>query len=225
MAFQPFDPKAPVRIYFTSLPHWRHDGCTYFVTYRLADSVPTQVIQEWDREKTDWLTAHRVKMNAEEGWESAFLSLAEKDRSAFLKHFNRKLNSYLDRGLGPCVLQDPGCSRIVVEGWEHFNGERYDLGDLVVMPNHVHLLVTPIAGHELEDILKSRKRQSAREINLLFGRSETLWQKHSFDHIVRNENALEQFQIYIEDNPTKAKLKSDQFRYRAASKSADGVTK
>ena len=60
MIFQPFDKRGSVRIYFTSMPHWRQDGCTYFVTYRLADSIPAKVVEEWDFEKLKWIQA-RVK--------------------------------------------------------------------------------------------------------------------------------------------------------------------
>ena len=218
MTFKPFDPNQSVRVYFTTLPHWRQEGCTYFVTYRLADSIPKKVLERWDIEKAEWLAAHRVTILDGGCWRDAFLQLSEKDRVAFEKYFNRQLNSYLDEGRGSCVLRDSRCSQTVVDGWEFFDGKRYDLGDLVVMPNHVHLLVTPIPGDELEDILQSRKRQSSREINALLGREGTLWQKHSFDHIVRNENALEKFRAYIEDNPRNAGLASSEYRYRLASK-------
>ena len=127
-------------------------------------------------------------MTEPDRWKEAFLKLDQRDRFAFVKHFNRQLNTYLDEGRGSCVLRDPQCSRIVVEGWKYFDGERYDLGDLVVMPNHLHLLLTPRPGHDLEDILQSRKRQSAREINAFLGLRGKLWQKHSFDHIVRIES-------------------------------------
>lgn len=218
MNFQPFDPKQAVRIYFTSMPHWRQDGCTYFVTYRTADSIPKQVLDRWDVEKAEWLTNRGASVTDPKHWRDGFMKLNPNDRFAFVKQFNRKLDAYLDEGRGSCVLQDSRCSQTVVDGWEHFDGERYELGDLVVMPNHVHLLVTPFADNELEDILQSRKRQSAREINSLLGRTDTVWQKHSFDHIVRNADALERFQDYINDNPTKAGLAQGEFQYRESPK-------
>ncbi len=223
--FKPFDLDQPVRVYFTTMPHWRQEGCTYFVTYRLADSIPKQVLERWDIEKSEWLAARGAAVTDRDGWKDAFLKLNEKDRFAFEKHFNRQLNSYLDEGRGSCVLRDPRCAQIVVEGWDYFDGERYGLGDLVVMPNHVHLLVTPFAGHQLEDIMQSRKRQSAREINALLGGAGKLWQKHSFDHIVRNENALERFENYIEENPRNAGLAEGEYRYRVASNAESEVMK
>ena len=65
----PFDPSAPVGIYGRHLPHWRQDGMTYFVTFRLADSIPQARLREWEREMTDWLKKnpepHNVEQKAE----------------------------------------------------------------------------------------------------------------------------------------------------------------
>lgn len=194
------------------MPHWRQDGCTYFVTYRMADSIPERVLKQWEREKLHWLSLHDIHV---EKWSEGFIQLNPEKQRAFLKHFNRKLNSYLDEGHGSCALRDPHCQRIILDGWKHFDGARYELGDLVVMPNHVHLLLTPLPGHELEDILQSRKRHAARELNLLLNRSGDFWQKHSYDHIVRNEVELRAFQKYIAENPTKAGLNTGESLLRS----------
>lgn len=204
--FKAFNPDASVRIYFTNMPHWRQDGCTYFVTYRLANSIPRQILDRWNQEKAKWIAARGVKIADPRQWKDGFLQLKEGDRSTFLKLFNRQLNSFLDEGRGRCVLRAPRCAKAVLAGWEYFNGIRYRLGDVIVMPNHVHLLVTPHPSWSLEDVLRSRKRQSAREINAITGHSGSLWQKHSFDHIVRTANSLLWFQQYIADNPQKAKI-------------------
>lgn len=89
---------------------------------------------------------------------------------------------------------------------EHFHHSRVMVGDYVVMPNHVHALLTPLTGHELEDILHSIKSYTANEINRSLGRTGTFWQKESYDHVVRDFDQLEAYQQYIAANPTKAKL-------------------
>jgi len=215
MLFQPFDPKSSVDIYFTNMPHWRQEGCTWFVTYRLADSIPKQVLERWEVEKSEWFAARGASVSEKESLKDAFLKLSKTERFAFTKCFNRKRNSYLDEGRGSCVLRSAQCSKIVLEGWDYFDGKRYILGDLIVMPNHVHLLLTPLPGFKLETILQSRKRQSSREINTQMDQTGSLWQKHSFDHIVRNEKALQKLRVYIKDNPKKARLASNEFRYRS----------
>ena len=83
----------------------------------------------------------------------------------------------------------------------HFDGDRYVLGEHVVMPNHVHAIVSPVPGVALSDILHSWKSYSAKRINQMTGRSGRLWQHESFDHIVRNPKQLERISAYIRDNP------------------------
>jgi putative transposase len=213
MLFKPFHERRPVRIYFTTLPHWRQNGCTYFVTYRMGDSIPQRVLEQWEREKLQWLLTHGIEVGkCVEG----YARLDPSQQRAFMKEFNRKLNTYLDEGHGSCALSDPRCQQVVAEGWEYFQGQRYELGELVVMPNHVHLLITPLPGYELEDILQSRKRQSAREINAYLGRTGDFWQKHSYDHIVRDEVELGAFRRYIAENPVKARLREGEYWYRGA---------
>jgi len=56
--FVPLDENKAVRIYHRNLPHWRQEGVTYFVTFRLADSIPDHVRQGWEDEKGNWLKAH-----------------------------------------------------------------------------------------------------------------------------------------------------------------------
>ncbi|HCN75596.1 MAG TPA: hypothetical protein DIT13_00200 [Verrucomicrobiales bacterium] len=208
MPFQPFSDRKPVRIYYTNMPHWRQEGCTYFVTYRLADSIPENVLHQWEREKLHWLSLRGIHV---EKWPEGFARLDPAAQHAFLKHFNRALNRCLDDGHGSCALRDTECQRIIADGWRHFAGMRYELGDLVVMPNHVHLLLTPLPGHELEDLMGSRKRQSAREINLRLNREGDFWQKHSYDHIVRDEIELRAFQKYIAENTAKARLRQGEY--------------
>ena len=79
------------------------------------------------------------------------------------------------------------------------------------MPNHVHLLLRPLPGLELEDILQSRKGQSARDLNTFLERQGKVWQKHSYDHIVRNETELNAYRKYMAENPVKARLREGEF--------------
>ena len=74
------------------------------------------------------------------------------------------------------------------------------------MPNHVHVVVTPFVGYALSDVLQAWKSYSAHEINRRLKRKGRLWQKESFDHIVRNVAGLEKFVAYTEGNPVVAGL-------------------
>ena len=46
-----FDPEADFQVYRRNLPHWRQAGVKYFVTFRLADSLPTQKLAALKEEK------------------------------------------------------------------------------------------------------------------------------------------------------------------------------
>jgi putative transposase len=74
------------------------------------------------------------------------------------------------------------------------------------MPNHVHLVVRPFEGRELEEIVQSWKRFTAVVVNRHLERSGTLWQEESFDRIVRDEEHLWRVLQYIGRNPLLAGL-------------------
>ena len=71
------------------------------------------------------------------------------------------------------------------------------------MPNHVHALLTPQNGHTLDQILHFWKSFSATEINKTLHRQGPVWQKETYDHIVRNPQALWSIANYIVKNPSK----------------------
>jgi D-tyrosyl-tRNA(Tyr) deacylase len=184
--FIAFDPKTPVGIARRELPHWRQDGCTYFVTFRLAHSVPAEILRQWEQ-------------------------LPDKETAY------QRFQEWLDQGHGDCWLRQPEISRIVESALRHFDGQRYTLGEFVIMPNHVHAIVAPLTGNALSDILHSWKSYTAHQINRFLGRTVPVWQDESFDHIIRNEHTLEQTAEYIRQNPVRAGLKEGEYRYGTGS--------
>ena len=75
----------------------------------------------------------------------------------------------------------------------------------VVMPNHVHLLITPLAP--LPEVLRRVKGRTSRESNVLLGSTgKPFWQHESYDHWVRGGDEFRRIQAYIENNPVKAGL-------------------
>jgi putative transposase len=99
----------------------------------------------------------------------------------------------------------------VADALRHFDGNRYTLGDFVVMPNHVHLLVGALARNAMLKQVESSKKWTALKINEALGRKGRFWQDESFDHLVRSEAAFQKFRRYITDNPVKAKLRDGEF--------------
>ncbi|MEY4028461.1 MAG: hypothetical protein RLZZ329_2181 [Pseudomonadota bacterium] len=103
-------------------------------------------------------------------------------------------------------MKDARIAKIVADSIQHFAGDRYDLGAWCVMPNHVHLMISPKTGHDLAGILHSIKRHSASEANKVLGRSGAFWQKESYDHIIRDAEDYWNQRSYILGNPKAAGL-------------------
>ena len=123
--------------------------------------------------------------------------------------FTTRFESSLDDCHGSCCLRDPAIGEIVADAFHHFDGERYDLGSFVDMPNHVHVLFRANHGYRLEDILHTWKRFTSREINKSLERTGQLWQTEYWDRLIRSQKHLDWALRYIDENP--AKLPSGSF--------------
>jgi REP element-mobilizing transposase RayT len=183
-----FDPDANLEIYRRRLPHWRQAGVTYFVTFRLIDSLPTQKLVALRREKARWLALNPPPHN-------------ERQENEYHANFSTRVHTWLDAGHGKCVLAQPEIRQLVENALRFFNDQRYKLGEFVVMPNHVHVLVEPLTNHRLDRILHSWKSFSAKQINASTGSKGSIWHRESFDHIVRSPMQLARIEQYIRDNP------------------------
>jgi putative transposase len=209
--FEGFDEHNAVRIYESGLlPHWRQEGCTYFVTFRLADSIPKQVLVEIEEQHRNWLAHRGIDANSAD-WKRQLAKLSTSEQRVYEGQVGHSLNVALDLCHGSCCLKDERVSQQVASALDFFHDVRVLTGDFVVMPNHVHALMTPLPGHELEDILHSIKSFTANQINRLLESSGTLWQRDNYDHIVRDAEQLFAYQQYIAINPEKAFLRSGDY--------------
>ena len=190
-----------------NLPHWDQAGSITFVTMRLADSMPRQVVKRWHDEIESWLTENGLSgKSVEEILSDPNASLETKRE---LKRFRRRRwHGHLDDCHGDCPLRNRDLARIVAESFLHFNEMRYDLERFVVMPNHAHLLLQMRAGFELRKQLSEIMRFSGRKVNQSLGKTGPFWQSEPFDHVVRSNAQFSYLQQYIENNPRDAKLKA-----------------
>ena len=188
-----------------SLPHWYREGATYAVTFRLADSFPASVVHAYRKEKED------LKQHISKAEDDGDPRLAEQLRAQLGELYHNRIETVLDEGQGEAWMRKPEIAAIVRDALLHFDGERYDLGAWCVMPNHVHVILSPRADHSLADILHSIKRHSAREANKALGREGDFWQKESYDHIVRNEEDYSNQRNYVLRNPKAAGLENWEF--------------
>ena len=194
-----FNKDADVHKYSGWLPHWRQQNKLYFVTFRLNDSMARADLVAWREEKRIW-EAHHL-----EPW-------SNKDWAEYHKRFSERMEQLLDAGYGSCALSKPEIGELVETALRHFDGSRYRLGDFVLMPNHVHVLVQPAGDTELSTVIQSWKSFTAKRANACLGTSGAFWRDEYFDHLVRSEAQYEKFRAYIQENPTGARLRHDQFR-------------
>ncbi len=182
-----FDPARPTdRREGAYLPHWAQAGATYFVTFRLADSLPRQAIERWLAEHSGGSPA-----DTEEQWREPF---------------RERIDALLDAGRGACRLASDDCATIVVDALRHFDGQRYTLWAWSVMPNHVHVVVQPMGDYRLAEIVHSWKSYTVKQLNKLTGRTGVLWQSEYFDHLIRSQRSFEWIVEYVLTNAANAGL-------------------
>ena len=181
------------------LPHVKREGASYFVTFRLSDSLPKEALLAVEMEKADRL--RRLNEFALRG------ESIDDSEEKIVRNFRRQVERYLDRGAGACHLRQLDIADLVADTLRHFHGSRYLLHEWVIMPNHVHVIVWPMPNHLLSDILKSWKQFSSRRAKPKVGMGEEpFWQRESFDHWIRNDEEKTRIAQYIRNNPVTAGL-------------------
>jgi putative transposase len=158
------------------LPHCDTPGLLQAITFRLADSLPVDVIA-------------RLLQQADN--EVGKLKLIEK---------------FLDSGHGACWLAESGMANIVQDALLHGDGHYYRLLAWCVMPNHVHVLIETQGGYPLSKIVQGWKSFTSRRINHHLCRSGTVWMRDYFDRYIRDDRHLAAVISYIHSNPVKAGL-------------------
>jgi len=152
------------------------------------------------RAPAEWLLEHGIQPSATD-WRARLDELSAELRREFHEMFSRQYMEALDKGMGACVLRRPELNGIVADSLRHFDGDRYHLGDFVVMPNHVHLIVCLLGATEIEAQCTSWKHFTARQINRMLGSRGRFWQEESFDHLIRSAEQFAAIQRYIAENP------------------------
>src|SRR5262245_55367791 len=112
--FQGLREDKPLEVYARHLPHWRQEGATYFVTFRLADSLPQSKLDELAALRREWELRHPDP--------DTRIALEELARTTAVQ-----TERWLDQGMGACVLRDTANAKILTDAMHHFDGERYEL--------------------------------------------------------------------------------------------------
>jgi REP element-mobilizing transposase RayT len=164
------------------LPHFDAPGQIQALTFRLIDSVPKKVIESWRQELS-------------------FMSepLASMER-------RKRISRYEDQGCGECLLRIREHAEAVESCLFHSDGTRYRLIEWCVMPNHVHVLIEPLSGTTLGEIVRTWKTFSAKQINQAMKRAGPVWAADYHDRYIRDMRHFEAAKDYIRRNPVKAGL-------------------
>ncbi|MCB1230607.1 MAG: transposase [Verrucomicrobiae bacterium] len=186
-----FNPWGEIDRRLNRLPHWEQPGAVYFVTWRLADSLPREVLDRFFEDREGWLRNHPEPRS-------------EEVEAAYDRLFAGTIDEWLDAGHGECLLRVPENAGLVVESLQFFEGERSVMFSFVVMPNHVHVLFALNPSCTLGSLVQSWKRHSAREINRRLGRTGSLWQKDYFDRLVRDRDHFVRCVRYLRRNAVSA---------------------
>ncbi len=139
----------------------------YFVTFRLAGSLPAGFLRRVREERV--VLEKRLDDRGDALRPDVKRKLDLLDR--------RRIERALDVGHGECWLRHPAVAELVAQALAYFNSQRYILGPWCVMPNHVHALLRPLPTCQLDDILHSWKSFTASEGNRVLGRNGSLWHR------------------------------------------------
>jgi REP element-mobilizing transposase RayT len=129
-----------------------------------------------------------------------------------LPHIEKPGGSYFVtfRTIGNLILS-PEARSLVLNHCLFDNGRKVRLHAVVVMPNHVHLLFTPLQEAQgewfrLAEIMDGIKGASSHSVNRILQRKGTLWLDESFDRVMRSDDELGVKILYIVQNPISAGL-------------------
>ena len=170
------------------LPHRNKEGLVQFITFRLADSLPQNVLREIEKELKD---------------------VFETDIES---HRRKKHQQWLDNGLGCCALSNPDMAQVVQDALKYHDGEKYNLLAWSIMPNHVHVLIK--TKDNLSKIIQSWKSFTGKwalannkkyHLEIPAGASE-FWMPEYWDRFIRDEEHFNNTVKYILNNPQKANL-------------------
>jgi REP element-mobilizing transposase RayT len=201
--------REPILITRDRLPHWNQADCVQFVTFRLADSLPQSKLQEYRRNKQEWLGAHPKP------WDEA-------TEQEYEESFTAVMDRWTDAGYGKCLMRTKAVRDAVADAIMHFDGDRYTIHAYVIMPNHVHVLTSPMPGFPLDKTVQSWKRYSAHDINMLTCRTGSVWESRYFDRLIRSAGDYGAKLDYIIGNP--ANMPPDKFTLYVADSQANRIT-
>ncbi len=194
--------------YKRNLPHIQPVNSIFFVTFRLANSLPKSVIEKLQIEQEIIIRQLGKIKNRTEKVKNIYIQQ---------KRYFGKFDKLIDgSSSGSYWLKDNRVAKIVVSSIYFYNNNKYILYCFCIMPNHVHLLFKPlqtvykkqnsIFKYSVTKILQDLKKFTAKEANKILKRKGAFWHNESYDHVVRDKTEFKKIFNYILQNPVKAGL-------------------
>jgi putative transposase len=197
------------------LPHIIPPDERLFITFRLANSLPKDIILKLMAEKN----------KADEQIRKTILDETARKLELYKiqKRYFAKFDTYLHQCLNNVQwLGVEAVAEVLAEALHYRDVKYYQLHAFCIMPNHVHILLTSIIHQEgFFRVLQSLKRHTARKSNeLLDMTGNAFWGEESYDHVVRDDEEFVRIIDYIVQNPVKAGLVSkwEEWRFTYLSK-------
>ena len=194
--------------YKRNLPHYQPPDATFFITFRLAGTLPIEIIQQLRAEREEKIK--RIKSDST-------IEQPEAEIYKIHKRFFGKFDHLLDqKNYGPTWLICNDIAQLIADAIHHRDGTEYRLITFCIMPNHVHMVVDNVrqrqikGRHGLSLTLQALKRYTGKAANRILNlQGKQFWHRESYDHVVRGQSELSRIIRYVINNPVKAGLVTD----------------
>jgi putative transposase len=107
-------------------------------------------------------------------------------------------------------------AKLLIDALYHYRGMAYLLHEFVVMPDHIHVLLTPRAS--LEKAVQFIKGGFSYRAKKELSSNMEVWQKGFSDHRIRDASDYRLHQSYIRQNPVRKNLcaRAEEYPYSSA---------
>jgi|GEM_PF-23526 diaminopimelate epimerase len=177
--------------YRRNLPHFQPKDGVFFITFRLHGTLPKDITE-------------KIRDN----YELEIIKCKNQtEKNEIHREYFEEYDSILDSSeISGNLLKENKNAEIVKEAIHYRDGKDYQLICYTIMSNHVHLIFYK-AEKQVFKILGSLKRHTSRQINILNNTTGVkVWQKESYDNLIKNRNDLANKIKYVINNPVKAGL-------------------
>jgi putative transposase len=107
-------------------------------------------------------------------------------------------------------------ARLLIDTLYHYRGSAYLLHEFVIMPDHIHVLITPLTS--LEKAVQFIKGGFSYRAKKELDSNMEVWQKGFSDHRIRDANDYMLHVSYIHQNPLRERfcVRAEEFPYSSA---------